>query len=203
MKLIVGLGNPGTQYERTRHNVGFMIVDALAIAYRLSPISTAKHKADVFKGEIEGKRTLLAKPLTYMNDSGVAVQALLNFYKLTPNDLVVIHDDKDIPLGETRVQKGRGAAGHNGIKSIIEHLGTKDFTRIRVGIGFPPLTKGRLGGVADAATSSTGKLSPNLSWKERGLDTADFVLGKFTKDEQKTLKDVILHVKGEVENLLR
>ncbi len=123
------------------------------------------------KGELNNKRVIVAMPTTYMNESGVAVQSLLNFYKLTPNDLIIVHDDKDIPLGETRVQRDRGAAGHNGIKSIIEHLGTKDFMRIRVGV------------------------APR---ENEIRDTADFVLSNFTKDEQKKLKEVIGHVVSEL-----
>ena len=175
MKLIVGLGNPGKQYERTRHNVGFVVVDHLIATYNLKPKTPAKLKAEVAKGEVQGKRTILAKPTTFMNDSGAAVQALLHFYKLTPRDLIVIHDDKDIPLGQIRVQSSRGAAGHNGVISIIEQLSSNDFTRIRVGVA--PV--------------------------ERAIDdTADFVLGKFTKDEQKMLKDVINHVVEEVKKII-
>ncbi len=181
MKLIVGLGNPGKEYLCTRHNVGFMIVDQLATSYKLQATSSAKHKAEIFKGEIDGKRAILAKPLTYMNESGVAVQALLNFYKLTPNDLIVIHDDKDIPLGETRVQRDRGAAGHNGVVSIIEHVGTKNFTRIRVGI---------------APSPANGTEAAPID------NTADFVLGKLSKTEQTVLKAIIAQCVKEIEILV-
>ncbi len=183
MKLVVGLGNPGKEYEHTRHNVGFMIIDYLATSYKLQATSSTKLNADIFKGEIAQKRSILAKPQTYMNNSGQAVQAILAFYKLTPSDLIVIHDDKDIPLGETRVQRDRGAAGHNGIKSIIEHIGTKDFVRIRVGIAPSPLRGGTGGGVV--------------------VDTAAFVLDNFSSDEQKILKDVFAHVVQEVENFVQ
>lgn len=171
MKLIVGLGNPGKQYERTRHNVGFVVVDTLATDYGLRTTADRKHQAEVVKGAIEGKRAILAKPQTYMNNSGRSVKALLAYHKLTPADLVVVHDDKDIPLGEIRVQKNRGAAGHNGMLSIIEHLGTKDFARIRVGVA--PTEK-------------------------KIADTANFVLGKFTREEQKILKEII---KNTIENI--
>lgn len=135
----------------------------------------AKLQAEVAKGELYGKRILLAKPQTFMNNSGQSVRALLDFYKLSPTDIIVVHDDKDIPLGETRVQKGRGAAGHNGVLSIFDHLGTKDFWRIRVGVA--PVEK-------------------------QIVDTADFVLKKFTKDEQRALKVVIEHVVEEIKKLL-
>jgi len=173
MKLIVGLGNPGKEYVRTRHNVGFLAIDHLA--GDAEPTTNKKLLAAVLKTELDNKRVVLAKPTTYMNSSGEAVQAILNFYKLTPNDLIVIHDDKDIPLGETRVQRDRGAAGHNGIKSIIEHIGTKDFTRIRVGVA-----------PKDAPIHNT----------------ADFVLAHFTSEEQKALKVVFDHIKSEVHKLL-
>lgn len=173
MKLIVGLGNPGKQYERTRHNVGFVIVDELK--NNEQGTINKKLQAETLKTEVGGKRVILAKPTTFMNNSGVAVQSLLTFYKLKPNSLIVIHDDKDIPLGETRVQINRGAGGHNGVQSIIDHLGTKDFTRIRVGV---------------APSDKTIH------------DTADFVLGKFTKDEQKVLKGVIKNVVAEVCTML-
>lgn len=176
MKLIVGLGNPGKQYERTRHNVGFLMIDKLASGAGLKLTPSKKLLAEASKGELAEKRVVIAKPTTFMNSSGQAVQALLAFYKLTPDDLVVIHDDKDIPLGETRVQRNRGAAGHNGIKSIIEHIGTKDFLRIRVGV---------------APTDKTIH------------DTADFVLGNFTKEEQKVLKTVIEHVQEEIVKILQ
>src|SRR3989338_11342217 len=98
MKLIVGLGNPGKQYERTRHNVGFMVIDRLTTDYGLRTTVDKKHQAEVAKGEIEGKRSVVAKPQTYMNNSGDSIQALLHFYKLASADLIVVHDDKDIPL---------------------------------------------------------------------------------------------------------
>jgi PTH1 family peptidyl-tRNA hydrolase len=185
MKLIVGLGNPGTQYERTRHNVGFVVIDTLINNEQIT--TSKKMNAAVIKMTIDGKRTVLAKPTTYMNESGIPVQALLNFYKLTPNDLIVIHDDKDIPLGETRVQRDRGAAGHNGVKSIMEHIGTKDFTRIRVGVAPSPLL------------TKEGARGGSITQIE---NTADFVLGKFSKEEQKILKEVIGHIVEEIRKLV-
>jgi PTH1 family peptidyl-tRNA hydrolase len=177
MKLIVGLGNPETQYKNTRHNAGFLIIEKLATHYNLSEAKLDKKTNSlVYKGEVQGKRVVLAMPQTYMNHSGLAVQALLNFYKLKPDSLIIIHDDKDIVMGKTRVQTNRGPAGHNGIKSIIELLGTQDFTRIRVG-------------VAPAK-------------QENIKDTASFVLGKFTAEEKKILNTVMEHIIKEVETLI-
>lgn len=176
MKLIVGLGNPEPEYAITRHNAGFLVIDKLLIDSESKTKFDKKANADVAKSTINKKRVLLAKPLTYMNNSGMAVQALLDFYKLKPEDLIIIHDDKDIPLGETRVQTDRGPAGHNGIKSIIEHLGTQNFTRIRVGV----------------APDSQNKIK----------DTANFVLGKFTADERKKLKKVIENIVKEIETMI-
>lgn len=177
MKLIIGLGNPGKEYERTRHNVGFMAVDRLnAELDSAGEKFKTEHNAAVVKGMLAGRRVILAKPQTFMNDSGSAVQTLLAFYKLTPADLVVIHDDKDIPLGETRVQFGRGSAGHNGVQSIFDRLGTKDFTRIRVGVAFD------------------GKPI---------LDTGGFVLGKLTKEEQKILDKAMENIDQEIKSIIK
>ena len=177
MKIIVGLGNPETRYENTRHNAGFLIIDKLASRFEFpSAIFDKKTNSQIIKGEINNKRVILAKPQTYMNRSGIATQALLAFYKLKPEDLIVIHDDKDIPLGETRVQTNRGPAGHNGIKSIIEQLGTQNFTRIRVGVA--PATQ------------------------ESIADTASFVLGKFTAEEKKILNKTTDHIIQELSGLI-
>lgn len=175
MKLIIGLGNPGKEYVRTRHNVGFFLLDKMQELFELPEFKFDKHSnADISKGLLEKKRVVLAKPQTFMNNSGQAVRSLLSFYKLTPADLIVIHDDKDIPLGKFRVQSNRGAAGHNGIKSLFDSLGTQDFLRLRVGIApEKPIT-----------------------------DTADFVLAPFAKDEQQKLQTIFDHVVIEVKNHL-
>jgi PTH1 family peptidyl-tRNA hydrolase len=182
MKLVVGLGNPGKEYEGTRHNVGFLVIDKLINNEQLT--ISKKLNAGVLKTTLDKKRVVFAKPQTFMNNSGVAVQALLNFYKLKPENLVVIHDDKDVPLGEIRVQAGRGSAGHHGVDSIIENLGTKDFTRIRIGI-------------APVVTSAT---PPTPSWKEGEI--ANFVLNKFTKEEQKILNGVVKNVMEEIKKIV-
>lgn len=137
MKLIVGLGNPGKKYERTRHNAGFHVVDEIA---RRSGASVAKQMSRSLTGvaSIGGGRALLAKPQTYMNESGVAVASLLREVYGTADDLIVVHDDLDLPPGTVRVKAGGGHGGHNGLRSIIEQCGTADFVRVRVGIGRPP-----------------------------------------------------------------
>lgn len=139
MKLIVGLGNPGKAYEKTRHNVGFE-----AIGYLLLVIGgftkwkfEKRFNAEISRGHIASccEDVILAKPQTYMNNSGVAVKQLTVNYRLTTNDLLVIHDDLDLPLGTLRLSRGSGSAGHKGVQSIIAALGTKDFWRLRVGVG--------------------------------------------------------------------
>lgn len=135
--LIVGLGNPGKQYENTRHNVGFMAVDELARRHALS-FGRAERKAVCADGLIAGRRVLLAKPQTYMNLSGEAVRALVDFYRIALADILVIADDLDLPIGTLRLRPGGGHGGQNGLRSIIQHLGTQDFARGRIGIGRPP-----------------------------------------------------------------
>lgn len=162
MRLIIALGNPGREYEKTRHNAGWLALDKLIAQENLIGKKLPKAHSEVFDLKIEREKILLAKPQTFMNDSGLAVMELMKFYKLTNNDIIVIHDDKDIPVGNIRVQTDRGAAGHNGIKSVIERLGTKDFTRIRIGVG--PIGE------------------------EKIQVISNFVLNKFTKEEFKVLQ---------------
>ncbi|MDD2758296.1 MAG: aminoacyl-tRNA hydrolase [Patescibacteria group bacterium] len=167
MKLIVGLGNPGKEYANTRHNVGFIFADRAIGDWRLPAFSpTAKLKAEISQGEVGGKKIILAKPQTFMNISGAAVRTLAAFYKIKPAEIIVVHDDKDIPLGEYRIQKDRGPAGHNGVKSIIESLGTKNFTRVRIGI------------------------KPARAIK----DTAEFVLKKMPKAEQDKINSALTEI---------
>ncbi len=135
--LIVGLGNPGQDYAKTRHNFGFMAVDELARRHSLT-FSRAEKRAMVADGLIGDKRVLLAKPQTYMNDSGLAVRGLLDFYKIDLAQFIVTADDLDIPFGTLRLRKGGGDGGQRGVRSIIQHLGTKEFARARMGIGRPP-----------------------------------------------------------------
>jgi len=135
--LIAGLGNPGREYRENRHNVGFMVLDRLATRLGLT-FSRLESKALLTKGEHEGRRLLLAKPQTYMNLSGQAVGALLRYYKVPLEHLLVIYDDVDLPLGTLRLRPGGGSSGQKGMASIIERLGSQDFPRLRVGIGRPP-----------------------------------------------------------------
>ncbi|HET7629488.1 MAG TPA: aminoacyl-tRNA hydrolase [Bacillales bacterium] len=136
MKVIVGLGNPGFRYEKTRHNVGFMVVDRLSKDLSL-PLKKKKCQAKFGIGEVNGEKTVLLKPLTYMNASGEAVRAFLDYFGGSPEEIVVIYDDLDLPPGKIRLRPHGGAGGHNGMKSVISHLGTKQFKRIRIGIGHP------------------------------------------------------------------
>jgi len=135
--IIVGLGNPGPQYERTRHNAGFLLVGELAAAHDIR-LSQQRHGARVGDGGIGARRCLLALPQTYMNRSGDSVRRMLSFTGLDPGSLVVVHDDMDLPLGRLRLRRGGGAGGHRGIASILEHLGSPDFIRLKIGVGRPP-----------------------------------------------------------------
>jgi PTH1 family peptidyl-tRNA hydrolase len=135
MLLLVGLGNPGAQYAGNRHNIGFMALDAVARRYRFSPWR-AKFQGEVCEGEIDGTRVLALKPMTYMNESGRSVGEAARFYKIAPKDIFVFYDELDLPPAKLRVKLGGGAAGHNGIRSMIAHL-DGDFHRVRLGIGHP------------------------------------------------------------------
>jgi PTH1 family peptidyl-tRNA hydrolase len=136
VKVIAGLGNPGSEYEHTRHNIGFEVIDQLAARFS-TKLTKTKFHALFAKTVICGEDVLLVKPLTYMNASGEAVGPLLGFYKLTADNLLVIQDDMDLPVGRIRLRQRGSAGGHNGIKSLIHHLHTEDFARIKVGIGHP------------------------------------------------------------------
>ncbi|MBI4427110.1 MAG: aminoacyl-tRNA hydrolase [Candidatus Magasanikbacteria bacterium] len=181
MKLIVGLGNPGKTYAKTRHNAGFMVLDKLREELKENNISgwelSKKFNAEVCGCAINGNKIVLAKPMTFMNDSGQAVQLIARFYKLTPADLIVVHDDKDIKLGEIKIQTNRSSAGHNGAQSIIDQIGTQNFTRVRVGI----------------APENPKKMS----------DTAKFVLKKFGLFEKKKVDEAIKQTVREILNLIK
>jgi PTH1 family peptidyl-tRNA hydrolase len=167
MKLIVGLGNYGTEYEKTRHNYGFMVIDALQQEFNLSDFKMDKNSNSLVS---QDNNLILIKPQTYMNNSGKAVKKIINFYKLSNKDIIVIHDDADIDLGEIKIAENNGSAGHNGIKSIINELGTKEFIRLRMGIN-----------------------SEDPSYKEPltngGLE--DIVLKNFSKNEQEVVEETI------------
>jgi PTH1 family peptidyl-tRNA hydrolase len=136
-QLIVGLGNPGPRYERTRHNAGFLLVGELGAAHGIR-LAQERHGALVGDGRIGARRCLLALPQSFMNLSGEPVRRTLSFFDLDADSLVVVHDDLDLPLGRLRLRRGGGAGGHRGIASIIEHLGTADFVRLKIGVGRPP-----------------------------------------------------------------
>jgi len=136
MYIVAGLGNPGKEYAVTRHNIGFMFLDYLAKKYRFA-FKAARWQAETVKDLSWGYPVLFVKPKTYMNRSGMAVRAIADFYQVVPGKIIVVHDDLDLPLGRIKIVVRRGAGGHNGVRSIIEHLGANDFVRIRVGIGRP------------------------------------------------------------------
>ena len=175
MFLIVGLGNPTKQYEKTRHNIGFDVMDALAEKYNIS-ISEKKHKALCGKGVIEGEKVLLVKPQTYMNLSGESIAEILNYYKLdAEEDFLVVFDDISLAPGNIRIRKKGSAGGHNGIKNIIAMTGTQNFKRIKVGVGEKP----------------------------KGWDLADYVLGRFSDEDRKKVNDAIEDAIGAVSMILR
>ena len=136
--LVVGLGNPGPQYAKTRHNVGFMVADLLAGRMGAAFKVHKKSGAEIVTGRLGHKPIVLAKPRTYMNESGRQVGPLAKFYSVSPADLIVIHDELDIDFGQIRLKLGGGEGGHNGLRSVVNALGTKDFQRVRIGIGRPP-----------------------------------------------------------------
>ena len=160
-RLIVGLGNIGPEFHRTRHNVGFMTLDALADKYNID-VREKAFKGLIGKGVIEGNKVILVKPQTYMNLSGESVRALMDYYKLTTDEIVIIYDDISMPVGQVRIRPKGSAGGHNGIKSIIAHLGTQEFPRIKIGVGAKP---------------------------ENG-DLVKHVLGRFSKEDDAKIRDV-------------
>jgi PTH1 family peptidyl-tRNA hydrolase len=162
MYIIVGLGNPTEKYQATRHNVGWDAITRLSDDYKI-PLDFKKHKAICGKGYIEGEKVILAQPMTYMNLSGESVRELVDFYKVSPEEVIVIYDDISLEVGQLRIRKKGSAGGHNGMKSIISHLGTDEFPRIKVGVGDKP----------------------------KGWDLADYVLSRFQGDEQASIRDAL------------
>lgn len=135
MRIVIGLGNPGKQYQNARHNLGFRIIDALRQDLEFENWqSTKKFQASISQGVFDNEKIILAKPETFMNESGKAVKLLANYYQIAPEQILIIHDEADLPFGEIRCQTSRGAAGHRGVESIINHLKTNEFCRIRIGI---------------------------------------------------------------------
>ena len=178
MKLIAGLGNPGTEYAANRHNIGFMCLSYIAKANRIV-FDKKQGKARIGLGRIAGEDVILARPQTYMNLSGQAVRPLMQKYNLTLDDLYVIHDDLDLPLGKIRIKRGNSAAGHNGVKSIIAELGSQDFVRIRVGIG-----------------------RPQAADEGRNNEVVDFVLGDFAREDKSILDGLLPRVSEAISCLL-
>lgn len=170
--VVVGLGNPGAEYAGTRHNAGARVVELLA--ERVSG-TWKRHKTGclVAEAQLAGERVVLARPTSYMNESGRPVGSLLRWYKTSPTELIVVHDEIDIPFGEVRIKVGGGTAGHNGLGSLIAHLGTKDFIRVRVGVG-RPRGRGAAGHVLDGFSGAERKELPDLL--ERAADAVERIL---------------------------
>ncbi len=180
LKLIVGLGNPGTGYSDNRHNVGFMCLSHFAREHHIR-LDKKRGYARIGEGAVNGLPVLLARPQTYMNASGLAVKALLDKTKTSAGDLIVIHDDLDLPVGRLRIRKGGSSGGHNGIKSIIGSIGTGEFVRFRIGIGRPD-------------TGSNGGLPEN--------HVINYVLGDFNATERQLIQQTIIRVNEALEYLL-
>lgn len=174
MKLIVGLGNPGDEYARTRHNVGFMVADAFAEAHQIT-LNQTKFKAIIGKGVVGSEEVIIAKPQTYMNRSGESVSSLLSFFKLNPSDCIIICDDLELPTGKIRVREKGGHGGHNGLRSIIELTGSQEFVRVRIGIGRPA----------------------------HQSQVSDYVLNPFSRDEKPLIEDAIERASRAVEAIVK
>jgi len=173
--LVVGLGNPGRTYQDTRHNIGFRCVDAFARVHGLSYEGKKRSKALVAEGIVAGRRVLVAKPQTYMNLSGSAVQGLAAYYRIAPERILVVYDDLDLPTGTLRIRPKGGSGGHGGMRDIITRLGTQNFPRIRVGIGRPP---------------------------DR-MDPANYVLQRFSAAEERLIANTVERAAGAIEMWLR
>jgi PTH1 family peptidyl-tRNA hydrolase len=174
MKLVVGLGNPGRQYEGTRHNLGFEVLRVLRERYAAPP-PRLKFDAELTEIDLAGERVLLAAPLTYMNLSGQSVRQVLNFYKLTPADLLVVSDDLNLPCGRLRMRAQGSAGGQKGLQNIIDQLGTNQFARLRIGIDRPPA----------------------------GRDSTDYVLQRFTRTERERIEPALAAAADGVELWVR
>lgn len=179
MKLIIGLGNPGKEYTGTRHNTGFVFIEILQTKWNFPDFEFQKKlNAELSRGKFQQEDTVLIKPQTFMNASGKIVKKILDFYKLTPKNLLVIHDDLDIAMGNYKLTDNSSSAGHNGVRNIIDQLGTQEFQRVRIGVG---------------------------QTKEEALvcriDAHNFVLGKFSEEETGKLKSIELSILKEVERI--
>lgn len=174
IRCVIGLGNPGSEYAETRHNIGFMVIEGLGAKYR-AKLKPGKGSFYLGKANIKGDIVLMAVPTTYMNRSGIAVRRIVELEGLKPEEILVVLDDFDLPFGWLRIRKSGSAGSHNGLTDIIERLGTKDIPRLRVGIGEPPAN----------------------------IDPADFVLSRFSPEERKDLPNVIADCMNAVEIAVR
>jgi len=173
MRLVVGLGNPGRRYAQTRHNVGFMVIENLAHRWSI-PADGKQLGSLVGAGRIANEKAMIARPQSFMNRSGQPVHSLMGYFKLSSNDVVVVHDDLDLPFGRVQIKRGGGHGGHNGLRDINKHVGS-DYIRVRMGVGRPP----------------------------DGWETADYVLGKWNKSEQGEIDHIVDRGSDAVESLLR
>lgn len=173
VKVVLGLGNPGRKYARTRHNLGFVVVDRIAAENRVA-VQKKKHNSLIGDWQTDGEKILLVKPQTFMNRSGEAVKPLFRYFAITVKDVVVIHDDLDLPFGRIRIRLGGGAGGHRGVLSVLETLGEEGFFRVRVGIGRPPA----------------------------GSDPTDYVLEPFSPLESRHLEQIVSKAADAVQCLL-
>lgn len=186
MYLIVGLGNPGSKYENTKHNIGFLTLDAIADEYNFQN-SKEKFKSIVSLGEIEDEKIILLKPMTFMNLSGKAVQAAVQFFKLKQEQIIVIHDDLDIAPGKVKVKTGGGAGGHNGLKSIDQSIG-KNYTRIRIGIGHP---KDYVKNTNQTTNDKSLDGLKHLGTQNVFMEVSNYVLSKINKKEQEIYQNLL------------
>ena len=173
MKVIAGLGNPTTKYEGTRHNMGFSAIYQIADRYNIK-MNILNHKALIGTGIIAGEKVMLVMPQTFMNLSGESIGEILRYYKLTPEDLIVLYDDIDLDIGKLRIRAKGSAGGHNGIKNIIAHIGTTEFDRVRIGVGHKP----------------------------EGRDLADYVLSRFSSEELPVVRDSVSKAADAIEVII-
>lgn len=172
--LVVGLGNPGSKYANTRHNIGFMVIDTITANLSCSK-AKLKHKSEIFEGNVKGAKVLFIKPQTFMNNSGEAVREIANFYKIAPQNIIVISDDVSLDVGVLRIRRKGSHGGHNGLKSIINLVGSEDIPRIKVGVGKKP---------------------------HPDYDLADFVLGRFSKEDTPKMQEAIKKCSDAIECII-
>jgi PTH1 family peptidyl-tRNA hydrolase len=172
--LVAGLGNPGDKYARNRHNIGFMAAEKIAQDYNFGPFKS-KNKGLISEGSINGQKIILVMPQTYMNLSGESVQPIAKFYKIPPERIIALYDEIELPPGKMRVKQGGGNAGHNGLKSLDEHLPGTNYWRVRLGVGRPP---------------------------HKDMDVADYVLGNFTADDEKWIGGLLKAIADHIPQLL-